>query len=541
MNKILIVDNSDIIRNVLKDFFNTKRIFQVYEANNLSQMKELMSVHKFYACISKIELSDSSQGEHFEVLSTEDIPTIILTSKHDDEISALLSLSNIIGYVQKDSLVGLESIYNLIELMTFLEEQEILIVDDSAVILSKIESLLKCLLVKVHLAKSGEEALKILKQNSNISLVISDYSMGQMDGLELITLIKNEKAFISLPILVMTSFNDPELKIKLYKKGISDFLVKPILPEELRAKVINIYSGMKQLNEIKAFYKFFDNNVISSSTDTKGNITNASKAFCEITGYSKDELIGRSHNIVRHPDMPSSVFKEMWETIQTGKTWNGEVKNLRKDGSSYWVKVLIEPEIGRTGKIKGYTSIRQDITDKKKIYELSITDGLTSLYNRRYFNEMMDKILTDEARNNEYLSFVLLDIDNFKKYNDNYGHLVGDDVLIRISKSLKATFKRETDMVFRLGGEEFGVLFFVKEQGDILKLANEARVNIEKLKIEHKASQNGVVTASFGASAINLKNGNYKLDEIYKKTDEALYEAKENGRNQVKIVKISSE
>ena len=107
-----------------------------------------------------------------------------------------------------------------------------------------------------------------------------------------------------------------------------------------------------------------DKYIISSVTDLKGNITKVSDAFCEISQYSREELIGKQHNIVRHPDMPKSTFKALWRDLKVGKKWQGEIKNLKKDGSFYWVFANIEPLKNSRGKIEGYTAIRLDITDK---------------------------------------------------------------------------------------------------------------------------------------------------------------------------------
>ena len=107
-----------------------------------------------------------------------------------------------------------------------------------------------------------------------------------------------------------------------------------------------------------------DKYIISSVTDLKGNITKVSDAFCEISQYSREELIGKPHNIVRHTDMPKSTFKALWRDLKAGKKWQGEIKNLKKDGSFYWVFANIEPLKNSSGKIEGYTAIRLDITDK---------------------------------------------------------------------------------------------------------------------------------------------------------------------------------
>lgn len=102
----------------------------------------------------------------------------------------------------------------------------------------------------------------------------------------------------------------------------------------------------------------FEEGLIISSTDKKGMITYSNRKFCEITGYSKEELKGQSHNIVRHPDMPKSIFKELWNTLELGKEWSGIVKNLRRDGRYYWVYSHISP-IKENGEIKGYTAARR--------------------------------------------------------------------------------------------------------------------------------------------------------------------------------------
>ena len=103
----------------------------------------------------------------------------------------------------------------------------------------------------------------------------------------------------------------------------------------------------------------FTGRVIISETDLKGVITFANRKFCEITGYSVDELIGKPHNIIRHPDMPRVAFATMWETIQSGNTWRGLVKNLRKDGLYYWVETEISPVRNDLHETVGYIAARK--------------------------------------------------------------------------------------------------------------------------------------------------------------------------------------
>ena len=232
--------------------------------------------------------------------------------------------------------------------------------------------------------------------------------------------------------------------------------------------------------------------------------------------------------------MPNSIYKELWETISSGKIWKGELKNLKKNGDYYWVKAIIEPNFSKEGKIIGYSAIRYDITDRKLIEIISITDGLTNIYNRRYFDEIFPKIINSAKRKDELVSFLFMDIDHFKQYNDNYGHQKGDEVLIEVAKCLKDSLHRSSDYAFRLGGEEFAVVYQVETKEKAFEFANMIKNNIENLKIKHEFnSASAYITASMG---LICKNANdIIIDEIYKQADDLLYEAKRNGRNQIKM------
>jgi len=116
----------------------------------------------------------------------------------------------------------------------------------------------------------------------------------------------------------------------------------------------------------------FEGRAIISETDTKGVITFANRKFCEIAGYTPAELKGQPHNIIRHPDMPKAAFAQMWETIKSGQSWNGIVKNLRKDGLYYWVETEISPVRDDEGNITGYIAARKPAS-RKNIDEVAQT------------------------------------------------------------------------------------------------------------------------------------------------------------------------
>ena len=165
------------------------------------------------------------------------------------------------------------------------------------------------------------------------------------------------------------------------------------------AKTVNkgIKSNIEIQDKMLSLMSTMDENIILSETDENGIITNISQAFCKVSGYTKDELIGKPHSIVRHPDMPKSAFENMWQTIQSGKQWDGEVKNLKKDGNSYWVSAIITPRFTQDGKICGYTAIRHDITSKKEIEQL--TTDLENKIERRTKELNNEKNLMNSVMN----------------------------------------------------------------------------------------------------------------------------------------------
>lgn len=115
----------------------------------------------------------------------------------------------------------------------------------------------------------------------------------------------------------------------------------------------------------------FEGRAIVSETDLNGIITYANRKFCEISGYTPQELIGEPHNIIRHPDMPKAAFAQMWKTIQSGAMWHGIVKNLRKDGRYYWVDTEVTPTYDENGKVKGYMAARKPAS-RKNIDEAAV-------------------------------------------------------------------------------------------------------------------------------------------------------------------------
>ncbi len=288
--------------------------------------------------------------------------------------------------------------------------------------------------------------------------------------------------------------------------------------------------------EINNYLNLIDKHVLISKTDVKGKITEVSQFFCDLTGYSKEELIGNTHSILKSGETSLEVYKNLWDTIKSGKVWKGELKNKTKDGKFIWLYTIISPEFDINGNIIGYTAIRYDITDRKKVEELAITDSLTKLYNRRFFDEIFPRELKISKRIKSSLVFSIVDIDHFKQFNDIYGHQKGDEILKRVADVLKNNLKRPNDFVFRIGGEEFALIFYENDKDKVKKILEKIRREVENLKIEHKGnSVSKFLTISIGAYIIKPEDI-LTTDEIFRITDDALYKAKNSGRNRVVLI-----
>ena len=193
--------------------------------------------------------------------------------------------------------------------------------------------------------------------------------------------------------------------------------------------------------------------------------------------------------------------------------------------------------------VVGIVGIMLDITDLKlsqmKLHEknrelktLSYIDPLTQVYNRRKFEEIFPSLIKISNRYDHILNFAIIDVDSFKLYNDTYGHYAGDDVLKVISQTVKKRLLREDDYFFRLGGEEFGLLYHSNDEMSALKFADCIRTDIEQLKIEHLNNKGlGTVTISLGL--VTIKNLTHDEKYFYEEADKLLYQAKRTGKNRV--------
>ncbi|MES2012565.1 MAG: EAL domain-containing protein, partial [Pseudomonadota bacterium] len=296
----------------------------------------------------------------------------------------------------------------------------------------------------------------------------------------------------------------------------------------------------QSLEELKSQKFALDKHAIVAVTDVQGRITYANEKFCEISGYSQEELIGQDHAILNSGYHPKGFFKDMYRVMATGKAWHDEVCNRAKDGHLYWVDTTIAPFMGDDGKPQSYISIRTDITQRMAAEErsnyLAFYDALTKLPNRRLLLDRLNQALVASARSHKRGALLFLDLDHFKTLNDTLGHDVGDLLLQQVAERLTACV-REGDTVARLGGDEFVVLL-----EDLSEHAIDAATQTEVIGHKILASLNYPYqlasyeyhsTPSIGATLFS--GHTLVIDELLKQADIAMYQSKAAGRNAIRF------
>lgn len=343
-------------------------------------------------------------------------------------------------------------------------------------------------------------------------------------------ILKNEDK--ALFILKTSDSYEKSLKDEIVQTGVIVLIITIVLsfitsfyvskaPAKLQTSLLNANKKLKEYTSI------IDKYIITATTKTDSTIIDISHAFINSSGYSKSELIGQKMSAIKNPNRDKAIIKDLWETILSKKTWIGEIKNRKKDGTEYWLEQHVIPVLDESNTISSIVSIGIDITAKKELEKFATIDKLTGIYNRRRIEEFLEIEMEVAKRHSQPLSLILVDIDHFKSVNDTYGHQVGDMVLSQTTKIISQNL-RKSDIFGRWGGEEFVVICPQTNKNETFVLAEKLRVAIE----EHEFEKVGHKTICLGIAELE-HDDNEKI--LVERADKALYEAKNSGRNRAVV------
>jgi diguanylate cyclase (GGDEF)-like protein/PAS domain S-box-containing protein len=273
-----------------------------------------------------------------------------------------------------------------------------------------------------------------------------------------------------------------------------------------------------------------DQNIMLATLDKDGVIEDVSSALCRFLGNRKKDLIGKASHFFDNSDDSEQLEDEVLSQILSGKEWQGEIKHYDHKGEISWANSKIVPQYDEDYNVIGFINILVSITSKK----LSGVDKLTSMLNRRRYDEIIVHEMRVARRNEQSFTLVVIDIDFFKKYNDRFGHPQGDVALQKVSEEILTFINRPTDYAFRIGGEEFAVIFSNLDVDQSKQFMEKIKVGIEDLGIDHPDSTTSdYITASFGACVMD-PNSPVSAEQLYIEADKALYSAKEK-RNTIVV------
>ena len=332
----------------------------------------------------------------------------------------------------------------------------------------------------VILAVDGVDGFKKFQENK-VDLVITDINMPEMNGIDMcekIRQINNE-----VPLIILSAHNEDNYFMQSIQIGINGYILKPIDIDQLTniiSRVVQNYKYAQEAREnfhlLEEYKEATNQGSIVSKADTKGMITYVNEAFCEISGYTREELIGKNHNIVRHPDNPKSIFEEMWHTIRDKKQiWKGVVRNRSKNGKSYYVDSLVMPIMDLDGNILEYISLRHDIT------------------------EIMhpSRQLLNAIKNFQKPILFYMKLDKFDMLEEFYDNDTVEEIEQHAATHLQKRFAElfEFDKIYQLGNGEFAVLIdydryfdtaenFISKVKELQAIIKEDNISLENVEYD---------------------------------------------------------
>lgn len=434
--------------------------------------------------------------------------------------------------------------------LNYLKTLTILYVEDDSCIRLQLAQFLNRRCANLYLATNGKEGLAVFTQ-CNPDIVITDISMPDMDGLQMGEAMRELNPCI--PIIITTAFEEPRYFHRAIDLGVDKYVTKPVNLDLLElallkcARAIRAEVALREAAKRQAEFMemqriaavVFESQEGMFVTDADTNILRVNRAFCEITGYSPEDVIGKNPRIFRSNRHESAFYEQMWQSIESQGFWQGEIWNKRKNGEIYPEFVTIT-QVKDKNSITNYVATLTDITSKKmaeeEIEHLAFYDSLTDLPNRRLLQDRLKIALATCKRTRLKGALFFIDLDNFKNLNDTLGHDIGDLLLKQVAHRLKSCV-RECDTVARLGGDEFVIMLENLSDKELDATAEATMISDKMLTALNQnyrlASHDYHNTPSIG---ITLFHGHEEsIMQLLKQADIAMYDAKTAGRNTVRF------
>lgn len=430
-----------------------------------------------------------------------------------------------------------------------------LILDDDASILDILGQHLRGEGYDCTLCTSPIEALESLKSES-FALLLTDLKMPEMDGIEVVREIKAVDR--DLAIIVVTAIIEVTNAIQALQAGADDYVIKPFnlsaisvsvsralekrtliienrrYQEELETRIHDATQDLAETNQQLRQSKEFLERLIDSTVDAiftidaEDHISMANRGAQQMLGLSQAEISGMAIGDLYIGGMEEAKYIRRVLRIDR-PLQNFETELNHTSGKTVPVSMSISLVLDADGKVTSTLAVCKDITEQKRLErelkEMTIRDSLTGLYNQRHFYDRLDAEIERAKRQQRPLSLLVVDIDNFKKYNDSHGHLAGDKVLQEVGEVIRDCTREHVDLAFRYGGDEFTIVLPEAPEETARQIAERVRITFGEKPFDGLTMSVGLMTYE----------GEHSLRTFMQFTDSMMYDAKRAGGNRVYI------
>lgn len=419
----------------------------------------------------------------------------------------------------------------------------VLVVDDTPANLTLMRNILEPEHYKVLLATSGEQALGLLHKILP-DLILLDIMMPGLDGFETIRQIKALPGGQDIPVIFVTAKSEVEDIVRGFELGAVDYITKPIQRLETLART-RTHLKLQHLLRIERMHSEQIRAIIDNISDCVlvvnqlGAIVSANPATEHLFGFAEEQLCQKNMAELLDYNGPTAGFIDILRDPKHPDPWWHHPQGQSRSNNRFPIEISVREMVTDE---RRFVVVIQDISLHRNeidlLHHLSETDPLTNINNRRHFEILLAQSWRQCQRNQQPYSLVFIDIDHFKDFNDHYGHQEGDNCLQQVANALQNGLPRAVDSVSRYGGEEFVVILSDTTADGAMTVAESLRAKVEALNIPHGYSNHGQITISLGIATCRFDQadpGIRNAKALLKMADNALYMAKSEGRNLVRV------